>query len=295
MKRASEACVHETPTEPSSKKQRKKLEKEQKKKYQKLMHQENIHGSMLASARTLRAAFQRSSTAVADSDLYESLRHAGVEELFASWRDSEASPLIHRTAEPVDGHSLRSQASAIVERFLWRPPLYNEKYASQEFSLLFQLFRLGAQSADLVLDVGGGNANLSCLIALALDVPVICVEMESPRAELRGEAWLPARLQARGAVRRVESLIQDFVLPEGYHNVLVLGKHLCGPGTYAGIDFVRRHLDRVLGCAFATCCCCKLVGGSGRARRGNRSFLAPLLWSCRGANRRARCRSNHSG
>ena len=44
---------------------------------------------------------------------------------------------------------------------------------------------------DLVIDIGAGNANLSCLIALAFDVPVVCVEMESPRQVGVG-VWLKA-------------------------------------------------------------------------------------------------------
>ena len=42
---------------------------------------------------------------------------------------------------------------------------------------------LGAllDGADLIVDAGGGNANLSCLIAAVFGVPVHCVEMESPR------------------------------------------------------------------------------------------------------------------
>ena len=88
----------------------------------------------------------------------------------------------------------QARACRVVDGFLWRPHKYNEKYATQELSLLYQIYRLGGAaggSCDVVVDIGAGNANLSCLIALALDVPVICVEMESPRAELRGEAWMP--------------------------------------------------------------------------------------------------------
>ena len=126
----------------------------------------------------------------------------------------------------------QSCACRIVDQFLWRPHKYNMKYACQELSLLYQLFRLGGESCDLVIDIGGGNANLSCLIAIAFDVPCICVEMESPREELRGEAWLPDVLKQRAAVTRVESLIQDYTLPNGYDKVLVLGKHLCGPDSF---------------------------------------------------------------
>ena len=64
-------------------------------------------------------------------------------------------------------------------------------------------------------------------------------------------------------VERVESLIQDYNLPEEYKRVIVIGKHLCGPGTDAGIDFICRHSDRMVGCVFATCCCCKITGAVG--------------------------------
>ena len=79
-------------------------------------------------------------------------------------------------------------------------------------------------------------------------------------------------MKQRKAVTRVESLIQDWSLPDGYEKVIVLGKHLCGPGTDAGIEFVRQHLPRVLGCVFATCCCCKLVGGAGALGAGTTLF-----------------------
>ena len=171
-----------------------------------------------------------------------------------------------------------ARACRVIDQFMWRAHKYNEKYASQELSLLYQIFRLGGTTGcDLVIDVGAGNANLSCLIALVFDVPVICVEMDSPRPELRGESWLPADLKQRKAVTRVERLIQDYVLPDGYENVIVLGKHLCGPGTDAGIEFVRKHLDRMLGCVFATCCCCKLVGGPG-AGVGGATLFADLYF-----------------
>ena len=126
--------------------------------------------------------------------------------------------------------------------------------------------------ADLVIDIGAGNANLSCLISLVFDVPVICVEMDSPRDELRAEYWLPPHMKEKAMVTRVESLIQEYSLPDCYQRVLVLGKHLCGPGTDAGIEFVRKHLDRMIGCVFATCCCCKIVGGPGAGRDGANLF-----------------------
>ena len=186
--------------------------------------------------------------------------------------EEEGEPAVSTTELDPDA-SPQARACRVVDGFLWRPHKYNEKYATQELSLLYQIYRLGGSAGgpcDVVVDVGAGNANLSCLIALALDVPVICVEMESPRAELRGEAWMPAA--ARAGVTRVEGFIQDYTLPSCYRQAIVVGKHLCGPGTDAGIGFVERHLPSVLGCVFATCCCCKIVGGAGAHGEGARLF-----------------------
>ena len=52
----------------------------------------------------------------------------------------------------------------MVDGFLWRPHKYNEKYATQELSLLYQIYRLGGSaggSCDVVVDIGAGKANLS--------------------------------------------------------------------------------------------------------------------------------------
>ena len=246
-------------------------------------------------------------TAVPDSALYSHLPHVTANELFAavgdeaversaffrrppySWRSSvisrsvPAERVINAAPNTLDisdepngalsnepstaDHSADSRACRIIDQFLWRAHKYNQKYASQELSLLYQLYRLGGAQCDLVVDIGAGNANLSCLIALVLDVPVcalcqprvcartaalsgstappllsssrplppslyhyrlvhvllhirtdgrdgfrpvqvICVEMETPREELRGEKQLPPSMLARGAVTRVQSLIQ---------------------------------------------------------------------------------------
>ena len=266
--------------DPLSKRSLKKQQKQSSKKQAKLDHQSKVHESMLESAKLLRHALQRGSTSIPDELLYDRLSYSGVGELFAGIDDQviRSSPLFCGTAnswkasERDDNSLPQARSCQLIDQFLWRPHKYNEKYASQELSLLYQLFRLGGKDCDLVLDVGGGNANLSCLIALVFDVPVVCVEMESPREELRGEAWLPEPLKGRGAVTRVESLIQDYTLPPGYSRVLVLGKHLCGPGTDAAIEFAATHRERVLGCVFATCCCCKLVGGTGTHGSGTDLF-----------------------
>jgi hypothetical protein len=58
---------------------------------------------------------------------------------------------------------------------------------------------------------------------------------------------------------------QDYELPAGCQRAIVIGKHLCGPGTDAAIEFVAARLPRVLGCVFAT------VGGPpGAAKRPQR-------------------------
>ena len=270
-----------TAPDPTSKRQRKRELKAAIKKQRKSEHHASLHERMLGDARRLRTKLQTTSAAVPDASLYPSLPHASECELLAELDEAAVHASSILSGPPNSAHgddaSPQERSCRIVDRFLWRPPKYNEKYAPQELSLLFQLFRLGGGAGggppcDLVIDIGAGNANLSCLIALVLDVPVIAVEMESPREELRGEAWLPEPLKSRGAVKRVESLIQDYDMPDGFSNALVLGKHLCGPGTDAGIDFVRRHLDRVVGCAFATCCCCKIVGGAGALGAGTQLF-----------------------
>ncbi len=114
-----------------------------------------------------------------------------------------------------------------------------------------------------MVDIGGGNANLSCLISAVLDVPVVCVDYDSKHEEVMGERRLPEFMRQRNADTRVKCMIQDYDLPLGYERVLVLGKHCCGHGTDAGIDFVRKHIDQVRGAVFATCCCCKIACGLG--------------------------------
>jgi hypothetical protein len=43
----------------------------------------------------------------------------------------------------------------------------------------------------------------------------------------------------------------------------VLGKHCCGTGTDAGIEFVKTYSSQIHGAVFATCCCCKIAHGFG--------------------------------
>ncbi|EOD10521.1 hypothetical protein EMIHUDRAFT_215793 [Emiliania huxleyi CCMP1516] len=246
------------------KKQAKMLHKQQAK----AEHAARGHSAMLHEARRLRERLNSdAANAVPDAALYPQLPRASACELFEAVGDEllQRTALLQRPDGEEDGAeedgaeedaaSAQARSCRVIEKFLWRAQKYNDKYASQELSLLYQLYRLGAHDGcDLVVDIGGGNANLSCLIALVFNVPVICVEMDSPRPELRGEFWLPPHLKAARAarraaraVRRVEALIQDYSLPEGYSNVLVLGKHLCGPGTDAGIDFAARASEEALG------------------------------------------------
>ena len=43
---------------------------------------------------------------------------------------------------------------------------------SERYGLYRQIFRLGGARADLIVDAGGGNANLACLMAVVFGVPV---------------------------------------------------------------------------------------------------------------------------
>ena len=167
---------------------------------------------MLTEARRLRERLQQhdATTAVPYEALYAQLPRESAGELFQALGDAaiERSILFRSTPggaapAPENGAALRvdttpvppsanaahttaeaddsptARACRVISQFMWRAPKYNEKYASQELSLLYQIFRLGGGGCDLVIDIGAGNANLSCLIALVFDVPVICVEMES--------------------------------------------------------------------------------------------------------------------
>jgi len=258
-----------------SKNHRKKLEKKRVSKHLKSEHHARLHEIMLSDALRIRARLQRSSSAVPEDVLYSRLPRMSEIELFADIDESrlESSSVLFRgtansswTDEGHDDRSPHARCCRIVDRFLRRSHRYNSKYASQELSLLYQLFRLTGghpHGCDLVVDIGGGNANLSCLISAVLDVPVVCVDFDSKHEEVMGERRLPDFMRRRNAVTRVECMIQDYDLPSGYERVLVLGKHCCGPGTDAGIDFVRKHIDRVRGAVFATCCCCKIAYGLG--------------------------------
>ena len=263
-----------------SKNHRKKLEKKRASKHLKSVHIARLHEIMLSDALRIRDRLQRSSSAVPDDALYSRLPRMSEIELFADIDESSRPgspgvlfrvPANSSRSDGEGGHdddrsSPHARCCRIVDRFLRRSHRYNSKYASQELSLLYQLFRLAGghpHGCDLVVDIGGGNANLSCLISAVLDVPVVCVDFDSKHEEVMGERRLPDCMRRRNAVARVECMIQDYDLPPGYERVLVLGKHCCGPGTDAGIDFVRKHIDRVRGAVFATCCCCKIACGLG--------------------------------
>eukprot|EP00392_Amoebophrya_sp_AT5.2_P013377 g13495.t1 len=174
-------------------------------------------------------------------------------------------------------------AADVVGSFLGRCEDYHAKYAAQELALAYQIYRIISQSSasatsgvvDAIIDVGAGSGNLSLFLALLFDVPVRMVEMDSPREELCAECCIlqsdsdtstdevatptasaASRQKLRELLVRVpDTSIEGWELPEqGFRNVVVLGKHLCGPGTDAAIEFIRKNSDRVRGCAFATCC-----------------------------------------
>lgn len=259
----------------------KKAAHKQEKKKRKLEGRKQEHALMLEEARKVREKLQSfvENSKVSDNSMYRNIPRMADLEVYnclgeAYLKTCDLLKNVDFDEKDIIENTKKSEASnffaklppnernscEIVHSFMDRPAKYHEKYASQEVSLLFQIFRLNMdRKADLVIDVGAGNANLSLFIQLVFDVDVICVEMDSPRLELRAEEYLPEKLKARKPLERVESLIQNYTLPEKYKNVIILGKHLCGPGTDAGIEFIRKAKDRVLGCVFATCCCCKLV------------------------------------
>ena len=219
---------------------RKKLEKKKRSKYLKSEHQARLHEIMLSDALQIRARLQRSSSAVPDDALYSNLPRMSEIELFDDIDDGllESSVLFRGTTNSWtdegqdDNRSPHARCCRIVDRFLWRPHRYNLKYAAQELSLLYQLFRLCGghpHGCDLVVDIGGGNANLSCLISAVFDVPVVCVDFDWRHEELMGERRLPDSMRRRNAVTRVECTIKDYEIPSEFEQVMVLGKHCCGP------------------------------------------------------------------
>jgi len=85
-------------------------------------------------------------------------------------------------------HTPADAPATLLSRIFTRAATFTAKNAPQELSLLFHLFTLTRHRPNLtILDVGGGNANLSCLIALVLDVDVVCIERTAHRTELRAE------------------------------------------------------------------------------------------------------------
>lgn len=169
---------------------RRALRKLEHKKHKKIRKQEDRitrHKEMLEDARRLRESLEPAMSSSSSTGSYRSILTVSDVEVL-------------KGAENVLTDSEKS-AVHWVQRFLQRPPKYQDKYASQELSLLFHLFMLGG-TPDVIVDVGAGNANLSLLASLVFDVPVICVEMESPRVELRAEELVPEAL--RGRLERVE-------------------------------------------------------------------------------------------
>jgi hypothetical protein len=144
------------PVEELSKRKRKKLEWKEVKKIKKDEHRGFMHRLMLDSAMRLRSLLQGSSTAVPDSLLYAALPRSSEHELFSEIGEEALTNSVlfngpansWRGASESEPHaSAQARSCRVVDRFLWRPHKYNEKYASQELSLLYQLHRLGGASA----------------------------------------------------------------------------------------------------------------------------------------------------
>lgn len=161
---------------------------------------------------------------------------------------------------------------------LVRFPKYNAKFLPQEYSLLHKAWELfgGASDAGGIIDIGAGNANCAVLAASLLGLTVICVERESPPAEFRCEAHMPASLCGR--VVRVESdiadlgfaALRDVCNAHGLRRVVIMAKHPCGIGVDLAIECAGRLLGSpsccsqsktlalgsptVIGVVIATCC-----------------------------------------
>ena len=239
----SDAEVEEEGLNIISKNQLAKASWKLKKKQEKLTSRLIAIGENIASASALRNKLQLcQSTKVEEAAMYQHLDRQTTAELYS----------------PNADHSL-----SIISTFVDRASKYNEKNSSQELSIAFQVFKLiypkrnTEDALDVIVDVGAGNANLSCLLAMIFDVPIICVEKDSNLIpELQGERRLPS---PQFSVKRVEILIEEYVLPSEFNNAVVLGKHLCGVGTDAGIRFLESTKDKVLGTIWCTCCCNKIT------------------------------------
>ena len=299
-----------------SKRLHKKLAKKAQRKELKCVHQAKLHEIMLHYAKQIRAQLQVTTSAVPDNALYRNLTRMSENELFSnianadlemsvlfdcggsgnSWTINIESRDTEEKEEEEDTTSPQSRCCRIIDRFVHRPHPYNIKYACQELSLIYQLYRLAYNpshdvdllddddnnnnnhsnsyySCDAVIDIGGGNANLSCLISLILNVPVICVDYDPRHESLMAEKRIPQTINnnntaiikggSKISVTRVECMIQNYTLPSTYRHVVVLGKHCCGTGTDAGIEFVNTYSSQIRGVVFATCCCCKIAHGLG--------------------------------
>ena len=295
-----------------SKRLHKKLARKARRKELKRAHQARLDEITLHYAKQIRAQLQVTTSAVPDNALYRNLTRMSEIELFGNIANAdllESSVLFDRggpgnswtttdneTTTDINtddyNDSPQSRCCRIIDRFVHRPHQYNIKYACQELSLIYQLYRLAYNPShdvdllddddnnnnnhsnsyyccDAVIDIGGGNANLSCLISLILNVPVICVDYDPRHESLMAEQRIPQAINntAKGrsniGVTRVECMIQNYTLPSTYRHVLVLGKHCCGTGTDAGIEFVNTYSSQIRGVVFATCCCCKIAHGLG--------------------------------
>lgn len=253
-----------------------KLDHKTKKKNLRWRDRRNKHLLMLEEAKQVQKIVEDRVGVLKQESLYSELKSETDHEILFS-DDEELRELLRKerqdgTLEGLEEEvaSLVFRSSDIVDAVLTRPQKYNEKYASQEIAIAFHVFSLMMGKGesknslivpDVLIDIGAGNANLAILLMILLDIPkVICVEMKSPRDELRGEILLPDFFRDR--VERVESLIQEWSLPSEMQNAIVIGKHLCGFGTDAAIQFVQEACEKkscaVLGCLFATCCFCKI-------------------------------------
>ena len=131
-----------------SKRALKKQAKQQLNKQHKHEHHLRLHAAMLVEAQRLRKRLQCiAATSVQESALYSKLPRSSECELFSALGEAaiQRSVLFQLPpgagpAAPVQGDnrdvSAQARAGRAIGQFLWRAPKYDEKYASQELSLL---------------------------------------------------------------------------------------------------------------------------------------------------------------
>jgi len=154
-----------------------------------------------------------------------------------------------------------------------RSPKYQEKFLSQELSLLHKVWSLSdcSQGHDLVVvDVGAGNGCLGLLAALVLNAKIVLIDLAPPPVEFRVEEKLPTpyrdrmhRIAGDVADEKVQEELWVLLASLGVRHAILVAKHLCGLGTDLAMALARQWREReacpeLRGVVLATCCSHKM-------------------------------------